>query len=146
MTLVTDILVVDRADIRALAESGEAGDGWEGYTYENFNNVKLCKLLSLLRTGDAQQDFERYMALVEPLPRAAKGSPMYLVDGDQVAELAAVDAMEDDELGPLVTAWHNAKEFEDWEKPDVTSLLLMIGELAEIASVEDKLLLLWQHS
>jgi hypothetical protein len=63
---------------------------------------------------------------------------------EQVAELAAVAGLDDDEFEALAEAWAATEEFAGWSAAEVRDLLREMGDLAESALLQDKWVMLWQ--
>jgi hypothetical protein len=141
----SDLVIADLDEAPAVAASDSPVAEWAGFTFNGLDSVKLCTLLSVLRSADPLVGFERYLALVQDVGSpGAKGPSVCAVAPDQVAELAGVAAMEEDEFDRVAAAWGKTEEFEGWSESETTELLRAVGDLAESASLDRKCLLLWQ--
>jgi hypothetical protein len=98
----------------------------------------------MARTSSAQFDRTK-SSLGDVVGHSAGELPVvHVVNPEAVATLAAVAAMEGDELRELAEAWSATEEFSGWTDAEATELLRAIGDLAESASLENKCLFLWQ--
>jgi hypothetical protein len=141
----SDLVIADLGDAQAVAESDSPAEEWEGFSFNGLDNIKLCTLLSLLRTGSPSQDFGRYLDLVETVtPPTDEGPEISAVHADQVGELAAAAGMENERFDRLASAWGSTEEFEGWSESETTELLRAVADLAVSASLEGKCLLLWR--
>jgi hypothetical protein len=105
----------------------------------------LCTLLSLLKTGSPDAQFERYLSLVEPVSEPAEEGPVVVaVKPEQVDELAIVAGLEGAKFEALAALWAATEEFAGWSGSDVRELLRKLSDLAESASLQGKCLMLWQ--
>jgi hypothetical protein len=145
MGVRSDLIIADLSDVPAVVGSVTPIGEWEGFTFNGLDNVKLCTLLSLLRTGDESLDFDRYLGLIEMVgPPTYDGPLVYAVHPAEVADLAVVAGMDEEDVQRLVRAWGSTQELEDWSESDVAELLREIGGLADKASLGNRCLILWQ--
>jgi hypothetical protein len=145
MGVQTDVVMGDLRDAQGIADSATPTTHWPGFTFHGFHNVKLCSLLSLLKTGRADADFERYLDLVDVVSAPTEDGPLvFAVRPAQTAELAVVAAFEEAEFESLTASWAATEEFAGWTRDDVRELLRALTDLAETASLEGKSLFLWQ--
>ncbi len=145
MGVRTDVVIADLDEAQAIADMTTPTAKWEGFTFNGFHHVQLCTLLSLLKTGTPDIEFERYLSVVEPVSSPTEEGPLVTaVKPEQVAELAAVAGLEGAEFESLAESWAATEEFNGWSGSDVRELLRELGDLAESASLQGKYLMLWQ--
>jgi hypothetical protein len=145
MGVQTDIVIGDLEEAQAIANTTTPTTGWQGFTFNGFDHIHLCTLLSLLKAGNPDTEFQRYLSIVEPVSAPTKDGPAVVaVKPEQVAELAAVAELEEDEFEYLASSWAATEEFAAWSRSDVRDLLRELGDLAETALLEGKCLMVWQ--
>jgi hypothetical protein len=95
MGIQTDIVIADLEDAQAVADATDPTSKWEGFTFNGFDHVHLCTLLSLLKAGSPNAEFERYLEIIEPVStRTDVGPVVVAVRPEQVAELTAVASLD----------------------------------------------------
>jgi hypothetical protein len=145
MGVQTDIVIASLNEAQAIADTATPTVDWTGFTFNGFHHVQLCTLLSLLATGGPHTDFERYLGVIEVASGPTEEGPIvFAVKPEQVAELAAVAELEDNEFEALATLWGSTDEFAHWSASDVRELLRELGDLAESALLQAKCLMIWQ--
>jgi hypothetical protein len=145
MGVQTDVVIASPDDGPAIATSATPTAEWQGFTCKGFDHVQVCTLLSLLQEGSAYAAFERYLKVVESVAVGGEEGPVVIgVRPEQVAELAAVAALEAAEFEGLAASWAATEEFAGWSAADVRELLRELGDLAQSASLQDKWVMLWQ--
>jgi hypothetical protein len=145
MGVQTDVVIADMDEAQAIAETATPTSEWEGFTFNGFDHVQLCTLLSLLKAGRPDAEFQLYLGIVEPVAVGGEEGPVVVgVRPEQVAELAAVAGLEEAQFGSLAESWPGTEEFAGWSNTDVRDLLRELGDLAESASLQGKCLMLWQ--
>ncbi len=145
MGVQTDVLIADLKDAQAVANASTPTTKWEGFTFNGFDHVQLCTLLSLLKAGSPDAEFEHYLGIVEPVSaRTEEGPVVVAVLPEQVAELSVVAGLDEPTFETLASSWAATEEFSGWSGADVRDLLRELGDLAESASLQGKCLLLWQ--
>jgi hypothetical protein len=146
MGVLSDLVIAELAEAQAVADCDEPCREWEGFSCKGLDHVKLCTLLSLLQSGSPQQDFERFLDLVDAVSAPTEeGALVFAVLPEQVAQLASVAAMGADEFRGVATAWGKTDELSDWHESEVADLLRKISDLADSAALQSKCLLLWIH-
>jgi hypothetical protein len=60
------------------------------------------------------------------------------------ARASRVSALDEDEFQSLQGTWSSTDEFDGWDEADVSALLREVGELADTARLEGKMLILWR--
>jgi hypothetical protein len=145
MGVQTDVLIADPDEAQAVADTECPAVDREGFTFSGFDRVQLCTLLSILKTGAPEAEFDRYLDRIKVVTASSGEWPVVsIVPAELVAEVSAVGGLEGDEFEVLAAAWAMTEEFEGWSPSDVRQLLRDLGDLAESASLQDKCLLLWQ--
>lgn len=145
MGVQTDVVIANLNEAQVIADTATPTGKWEGFTFNGFDHVHLCTLLSLLKTGSPDAEFEHYLNVIEPVSAPADAGPVVVaVKPEQVAELTVVAGLEDDEFEALAVSWSATEEFAGWSASDVRELLRELGDLAESASLQGKCLMLWQ--
>jgi hypothetical protein len=145
MGVQTDVLIADLEDAQAIAKTATPAAVWQGFTFNGFDHVQVCTLLSLLKTGRPDAEFQHYLNVVDPVAVGGEDGPVVVgVRPEQVAELAAVAGLEGAEFETLAAAWAATEELAGWSRLDVRDLLREFGDLAESASLQGKYLMLWQ--
>lgn len=145
MGVQTDVVIADVDEAQAIADTATPTAEWKGFTFNGFDHVQLCTLLSLLKAGRPNAEFQRYLSAVEPVAVGGEEGPVVVaVRPEQVAELAAVAGLEGAEFESLAASWAATEEFAGWSGSDVRELLRELGDLAESASLQGKCLMLWQ--
>lgn len=145
MGLQTDIVIAHPDEAQAIADSDGPATDRPGFTFNGFDRVQLCTLLSLLKAGGPDTDFEHYLDRIEVFNASSGEWPVVSVAPNElVVELAAVAGLEESEFGALASAWAATEEFAGWSAADVRDLLREIGDLAESASLQGKCVMLWQ--
>jgi len=66
MGVQTDVVIADMDEAQAIAETATPTSEWEGFTFNGFDHVQLCTLLSLLKAGRPDAEFQLYLGIVEP--------------------------------------------------------------------------------
>jgi hypothetical protein len=145
MGVQTQVLIADPDEAQAMADTECPAVDREGFTFGGFDRVQLCTLLSILKTGAPEAEFDRYLDRIKVISASSAEWPVVsVVPAELVAEVCAVAGLEGEEFEALAAAWATTEEFEGWSPPDVRQLLRELGHLAESASLQDKCLLLWQ--
>jgi hypothetical protein len=145
MGVQTDVVIAGPDDAPAIAATATPTAKWDGFTFNGFDHVQVCTLLSLLRAGHPDAEFERYLGVVEPVATGGEEGPVVVgVRPEQVAELAAVAGLDEAEFEALAASWAATEEFAGWSVTDVRDLLRELGDLAESASLQGKWVMLWQ--
>ena len=146
MGVLSDLVIADLSEAQAVADSDEPCREWEGFSFKGLDHVKLCTLLSFLESGSPGQEFERFLNLIDAVSTPTeKGALVFAVLPEQVAQLAAIAAMDDDEVRRVAIAWGATDELNDWRDSEVADLLRTIGDLADTGALQGKCLLLWIH-
>lgn len=140
----TDVVIADLEDAQAVADSDTPAAEWEGFSFNGFHHVQVCTLLSLLKAGCPNTAFEHYLSVVEPVSTTEKGPVVVAVRPEQVGELSTVAGMDESMFESLASSWAATEEFGGLPGSDVKQLLRKLGDLAESASLQGKLLLMWQ--
>lgn len=146
MGVQCDIIVADLSEAESVATSDTPTRDREGFTFNGLHNVQLCTLLSLLESGSPQQHVDKHLDAIRVVSSeedAERGVIVHAIREPEVTRLATIAQMEDDEINPLAHEWGKTEEFEGWIASDVSEVLRLIGDLAESAVLQDKLLLLW---
>ena len=145
MGVQTDVVIADQSEAQDIANSDTPASTWVGFTFNGFHEVHLCTLLSLLKAGSPSAEVDHYLNVVEYITPRDQESPVVSVAGPkEVAELAAVASLDEDEFESLAQSWGTTEESDGWTGEDVRELLRELGDLAESASLERKSLFLWQ--
>jgi hypothetical protein len=144
MGLMSHLLIADASDANAMAASDDPIADREGFSFQGLDNIWLCTLLSLLESGSADHDFDKYLDLVELLENTPERGPwVYTVHPKEVNLLARAASLEEDELNDTADLWAKTEELEGIPPSDVKDLLRTIGDLADTAALQDKCLILW---
>jgi hypothetical protein len=144
----SNLVIADPGDFEEVASSDDPASHWHGFTFNGLDRVKLCALLSLLKSGSPDGEFEEYLDWVSADGRRSESDErpcVSTVRPDEVAELAVTAAMEDAELDQLAMEWGATEEFAGWSEWEIGELLRRIGDLAETAMLQEKCLIL-RHS
>src|SRR5262249_52949476 len=96
MGVQTDVGIADLNDAQAVAETATPTAEWEGFTFNGFHHVQVCTLLSLLKAGRPDAEFQQYLGMVEPVVVGGEEGPVVFGIGpEQVAELAAIAGLDE---------------------------------------------------
>jgi hypothetical protein len=145
MGVQTDVVIANPDDAQAVADTDGPAAGRGGFTFNGFDRVQLCTLLSLIKAGGPDAEFERYLDRIDVVSASSGEWPVVsVVRPELVTEVAAVAGLEAPEFEALAAAWAATEEFAGWSGSDVQQLLRELGDLAESASLQRKCLLLWQ--
>jgi hypothetical protein len=145
MGVRTDVVVAERDEAQAIAGTDNPAEHREGFSFSGFDHVQLCTLLSLLRTGGPDAEFEHCLDSVTLVSATSGEWPVVtVVPPELVVEIAGVASLVLTEFEPLAAAWAATKEFAGWLPTDVEALLRELGDLAESASFQRKCLMIWQ--
>lgn len=140
-----DVVIADLDEARAIAASASPTAEWEGFAYNGLDHVQACTLLSLLKTGRPDTAFQHYLGIVEPVAVDGDDGPVVVgVRPEQVAELATVAGLDEAEFEALAASWAATEEFAGRSGADVRELLRELGDLAELASLQGKCVMLWE--
>jgi hypothetical protein len=147
MGFSAELVIADRDEAQAVVDSDQPSRDWDGFLCNGFDSVKLCTLLSILKTGSPHQAFGEFQNDVRDVTWVGgEGRWIEAVSSDAVALLATVAQCDDDQFEILVAQWAQTEEFDGWKREDVKSLLRNVGDLAETALLQDKGLLLSMRS
>ncbi|WP_088252183.1 hypothetical protein [Fimbriiglobus ruber] len=145
MGVQTDVVIAPLSDAQAIADSTTPTTEWEGFTFNRFDHVHLCTLLSLLKTGRSDVEFQHYLSATEPVAvHGEEGSVVVGIKPELVIELAVVAGLEKSEFEALAQKWQATEELGGWSIPDIRDLLRRLGALAQAASLQGMWLMLWQ--
>ena len=145
MGFQTDILIADLDEAQAVADSDSPTAGRDGFSFTGFDRVQLCTLLSLLKSGTSDAQFDRYLDPIDVVRSSTDEWPVVsVVKPEQVAELATAASLEDGEFEKLAASWAATEEFEGWANSDVRDLLRELADLADTAALQGKCLMIWQ--
>ena len=145
MGFQTDVLIANYDEAQALADTDSPANDREGFTFNGFDRVQLCTLLSLVKSGNWETHFDHYLDAIEVVSSSTDTWPVVsVVKPEQVAELASVAALDDDEFDRLAASWAATEEFAGWESQDIVDLLRTLTDLADSASLQKKCLMIWQ--
>jgi hypothetical protein len=141
----TDVVIAGLDEAQAVARSDCPAADRAGFTFNGFDRVQLCTLLSLLRAGRPDVEFENYLDRIEVVSAFSGESPaVSVVPPEMVALVARVAGLDGTQFEALAATWAATEEFAGWSGSDVRELLRELGDLAESALLEGKCLLIWQ--
>jgi hypothetical protein len=145
MGVLSDLVSARRDDLAAVVEDDEPSARWDGFSYRGLDNVKICTLLSLVRTCSPHAGFEAALGTVDVVSgdEAEEGRIVFVVEKDDLKTLATVGQMDDTAFAALASQWGATDEFEGWSRDEVNDLLRQIGDLAESAELIGNCLFLW---
>ena len=145
MGMQTDVVIADPDEAQAVADSDGPAAERPGFTFNGFDRVQLCSLLSLLKAGGPDAEFENYLDHIEVISASSGELPaVSVVSPEMVSLVAAVAGLDGTEFEALAASWAATEEFAGWSGVDVRALLRELGDLAESASLQGKCLLMWQ--
>jgi hypothetical protein len=145
MGVETYIVIGDLFEAQAIAASDDPAAGREGFSFRGFDRVQLCTLLSLMKSGGPDVEYERYLSKIDVFsPSSGEWPVVSLVPAELVAEIAVVARFEGSDFEDLAASWQVTEEFVGWLRSDVRDLLQQLGDLAESASLQGKCLILQQ--
>jgi hypothetical protein len=146
MGVQTHVVISDPDAAEAVADSACPTADRDGFTFNGFDRVQLCTLLSLLKAGEPDAEFERYLDRIDVVSASSGEWPVVsVVPLELVTELSAVARLEGAEFEALAAAWAATEEFAGWSSADVRGLLRELGDLAESALLQGKCVMLWQN-
>jgi hypothetical protein len=139
----SDLVVAKADEAPAVAASRQAVPQWQRLSFSGLHNVNLCTLICLVRTGQADRGFDELLGRIQIVASdAAEFADVWLIPGTEVASLAQIAALDDDEFDELHAAWCDTDELAAWDLDEATELLRAIGDLAETAKLRGRVLLL----
>ena len=88
MGVQTDVVIADLDEVRAVADTDGPAADRNGFKFNGFDRVQLCTLLSLLRSGRPDADFERYLDRIDVVCASSGKWPIVsVVPPELVAEV-----------------------------------------------------------
>ncbi len=145
MGFQTDIVVANCDEAQEIADADSPAADRDGFTFNGFDRVQLCTLLSLAKCGNWETHFDRYLDGIDVVSASEDEWPtVSVVKAEQVAELASVASLDDDEFNRLASSWAATEEFAGWSSEDIPDLLRTLTDLADSASLQRKCLMIWQ--
>ena len=145
MGFQTDVVIADINDAQAIADSDSPASERSGFTFNGFDRVQLCTLLSLLKSGDSESHFDRYLDSIEIVRSSIDEWPVVsVVKPVEAADLALAASLEDQQFDRLAVSWSETEEFNGWADSDVRILLRELTDLADSAALQKKCLMIWQ--
>src|SRR3954453_14235997 len=112
MGVRTDVVIADPDEAQAVADKHDPAADREGFTFNGFDRVQLCTLLSLLKAGGPDAEFEPDLDRIEVVSTSAVEWPIVsVVPPDLVVQVAAVAGLDEAEFEALAAAWAATEEF-----------------------------------
>lgn len=140
MSVLTDLIIADESEAKAIAVSGSPLLHWSGIAAKGIDHVKLGKLLSIVMGVPYQNSFiNEFTQIAE----ASEDGPwVFRMPPRLVRPLAA---MQGDELVRISGQWATAEEFarSGWDEAAVIQMLTSICDLSKQAIATGKALLMW---
>lgn len=137
------LLMASSEAAASVAAAAEPAEEWNGFRFRGLDNIKLITLWALIEAGSPDDDFESRLDQVPRISERESGPWVDVVPDGMLSTLAEIASMEVEESAALASLWGQTEEFEGWEASDVQDLLCSIGDLADSAQLEGKMLLLW---
>jgi hypothetical protein len=138
-----ELLIADTREVKAVLDTDDPIDAWEGFPCRDLDSAKLVSLWALVEGGDLRHEIARRRDDVPAIPDPYGHPWVAVVPPPMLESLAAIAAMDDDEVERLAGEWGRGEEFEGWDRQEIFDLLRDVGDLAETALLERKTLLLW---
>jgi hypothetical protein len=141
MGLLVNIVVADEEEIEAVGLSQHPVDEWSGIEAREIDTAKLAMLHCLL-TGD---NFEDALSAYEPVFVGDEEGAVVLRLPNEVADkLASFEEEALEQVGEELAA---TEEFEmnNWPLEEVQSLVVQLGDLAQLAESQGQIMLVWMH-
>ncbi len=141
MGLLVNIVVADEEEIEAVGLSQHPVDEWSGVEAREIDTAKLAMLHCLL-TGD---NFEDALSAYEPVFVGDEEGAVVLRLPNEVADkLASFEEEALEQVGEELAA---TEEFEmnNWPLEEVQSLVVQLGDLAQLAESQGQIMLVWMH-
>ena len=141
MGLLVNIVVADEEEIEAVGLSQHPVNEWSGIEAREIDTAKLAMLHCLL-TGD---NFEDALSAYEPVFVGDEEGAVVLRLPNEVADkLASFEEEALEQVGEELAA---TEEFEmnNWPLEEVQSLVVQLGDLAQLAESQGQIMLVWMH-
>ena len=143
MGVRSDLFNANASEARSLAESERPELEWSGMGFDGLDNVKLATLWGILDGGTPNSSLEEHLdALKAVISLPDQGALVFELPQALIAYMAIVSGFEPEARNELAAKWAQAEEFESWDESEVQELLQGITDLADMARLESKTLLL----
>lgn len=144
MGFQTNVLIADLDEAQAVADNDSPTADRDGFTFTGFDRVQVCTLLSLLESGSSDGEFDRYLDAIDIVRSSTDDWPVVsVIRPQQVAQLATIATLDDDEFEKVADSWGSTEEFDGWSSSDIRDLLRQLADLADTARLERKCLLIF---
>lgn len=139
MGILTDILIADISEGRAI---GEAEAPWEQWPYlhaHGCDQINLSSLLCVLNGQEWQDEvLDEFTTLYQ---KSDEGPWVTLLPGQLISQVAALS---DDEVRTIISLWVRSEDMAGTSVPLLQNFLKGLRELAQQALTSNKSLLVWQ--
>jgi hypothetical protein len=144
MSVLSDLLIADKAEAREIGECDTPVREWEGIELKALDPVRLSTLWAILTDVTGVESVVALTSRFTLLYEASDDGPWVSEVPCELRErLSPLAALEPEEIEPIARAWAATEEMQGWEYADVEETLREISDLADTARLMGKDLLLW---
>jgi hypothetical protein len=145
MGVLSEIVIANQSDARAIAKSHSPSREWQGFFWKGLDPVVLSSLWSILKgeTPNVEtvvQQVDRFRMVQQV---SEDGPWLFSLPREFRDLLANISNEPPAIIGPVEQAWGATEELEHWSPADVEECLGKLADLASSAALEDKDLFLW---
>jgi hypothetical protein len=144
MGILNHLLIARADEADAVAASDDPSFTWDGFLCRGLDHIKLAVLWGLIENGSITDvSLDARIDQISNIPEGDEGPWVDTLPQPMLAALASIASMDSNDHDALADQWLATGELTGWTEAEALEAVQGVGDLAEMAQLQGKTLLVW---